>query len=276
MKYIHIRIIPQQKEEEVAEIIIARLSDLPFESFSQDGEGISAYMPEHVYNKDEAETLLEDIDQYFPVSWMTETIAEQNWNRKWEEYYEPVLVAGKIYIRAPFHEPMAEADHEIIIEPKMSFGTAHHETTQQMMELMLDMDWKNRSFLDMGCGTGILAILASRLGAAHGLAIDNDKWAFENCRENLLKNAITNVEPLLGDQNLIGKNKFDFILANINRNILLGQMEAYASSLNDGGSIVFSGFYETDVPILLEKATEFGFRLKRKISRNGWVAMEVQ
>lgn len=276
MNYIHIKITPQQKEEEIGEIITARLSELPFESFSEDEDGISAYMPENLYDRNQVETLLEEIDQDFPVSWLTETLAEQNWNKKWEENYEPVLVAGKIYIRAPFHEPMPEADHEIIIEPKMSFGTAHHETTSQMMQLMLDNDWKGSTFLDMGCGTGILAILASRLGASSGLAIDNDEWAFENCRENLAKNAIGNVEPLLGDDSLISGNKFDFVLANINRNILLDQMKAYAGSLNAGGSIFLSGFYEADVPILLEKALEFGFALKRKISLNGWVAMEIQ
>ncbi len=275
MKYIHIKIIPEHPSEETGEILIARLGELPFESFSEDEDGISAYMPENVFEEKSVHDLLDELNEDFGIEWHIETIAEQNWNKKWEENYKPVLIAGRVYIRAPFHEPVADAEHEIIIEPKMSFGTAHHETTRQMIELMLDTDWAGKTFLDMGCGTGVLAILAARLGAGRGLAIDNNEWAFMNSRENLTRNAVTTVEPLLGDHQLIGENRFDIILANINRNILLDQMQAYAAALNPGGRIFLSGFYEEDIPILLDKAAEFGFSLKRKRSLNRWVAMEI-
>lgn len=275
MQYIHLTITPENTSQEINNILIARLSEWPFESFSEDQEGISAYMPLNKYEEKSINQLLESLNRDFPFSWTKEHIEEQNWNKAWEENYSPVLVAQQIYIRAPFHEPQPDAGHEIIIEPKMSFGTAHHETTQLMIELMLGTDFRGKTFLDMGCGTGILAILASRLGAEKGLAIDNDEWAFQNSRENLLKNAIKNVDTLLGDHRLIDDQNFDIILANINRNILIGQMESYEKSLNPGGSVFLSGFHEEDVQVLLERSRKYGFSLKRKADRNTWVAMEI-
>lgn len=275
MQYIHLKITPENTSQEMNDILIARLSEWPFESFSENEEGISAYIPLINYNEKSINQLLESLKRDFPLSWTKEQIAEQNWNKAWEDNYSPVLVAQQVYVRAPFHEPLPDAGHEIIIEPKMSFGTAHHETTQLMIELMLDTDFHGKTFLDMGCGTGILAILASRLSAERGLAIDNDEWAFQNSRENLLKNAIKNVDTLPGDHQLINHKNFDIILANINRNILLEQMESFAKSLNPGGSIFLSGFHEEDVQMLLERSRNYGFRLKRKAIRNTWVAMEI-
>lgn len=260
---------------EAGDIIVAHLSELDFESFSETESGLEAFVPENKFIKSEVENLLSELDQLLHFTWLTEVVVEKNWNEEWEKNYEPVLIAARCHIRAPFHKKMEKVDFEIEIEPKMSFGTAHHETTQMMIELMLEKDFQNLNVLDMGCGTGVLAILASKMGAKEVLAIDNDEWAYKNAIENVQKNNITNITVMEGDDKLIENKQFDIIIANINRNILLQQFPAYVNSLQSGGLIFLSGFYEADVAPLLEKAKSGNLNLIQKIKTNSWVAMIV-
>lgn len=276
MNYIKISItLAANENPDATDIITAHLSGSDFESFAETENGLEAFIPENLYNKTRIDSLLEFLSQSIPFSWSDELIREKNWNEEWEKNYEPVLVAGHCHIRAPFHPKMPHVDFEIEIEPKMSFGTAHHETTRMMIELMLENDFHNLKVLDMGCGTGVLAILASKMGAAEVLAIDNDEWAYNNSVENVQKNDTKNVKVLLGDDQLLDNELFDIVIANINRNILLQQFDAYAKSLKKGGRIYLSGFYEADIPHLLQKASSWKFDLIKRIRINSWVAMIV-
>jgi len=276
MNYIKINIIISEPgNTDACDIIAAHLSELDFESFSEIETGLEAYIQEDKYYKTEVENLLNDLNHFIHFTWSDEVIEEKNWNEEWEKNYEPVLIANRCFVRTPIHEKMEGVDYEIVIEPKMSFGTAHHETTQMIIELMLEKNFRNQKVLDMGCGTGILAILASKMGAAEVLAIDNDKWAYKNAIENIEKNNISNITVEQGDDQLLGKEQFDIIIANINRNILLQQFDAYINCLKPGGFIFLSGFYEADVTPLLQKAKSGNLNLIKKTCKNSWVAIIV-
>jgi ribosomal protein L11 methyltransferase len=257
------------------DIIAAHLSELEFESFEDTETGLKAFIQEHLYNESAVKEALDEISEMIRFTREVNFIPEQNWNETWEKNYEPVMIAGKCFIRAPFHTPNQGAKYELIIEPKMSFGTAHHETTSMMIELILEKNWQGKKVLDMGSGTGVLAILTSKMGAPEIMAIDNDEWAFLNAVENVERNNTSNIKVLQGDDTLIEDQKFDVIIANINRNILLAQIQNYTRALNPGGEVFLSGFYEEDVPVLLKEAEKYHLQLKQKISKNHWVAMIV-
>ncbi len=252
---------------------MALLGELPFDSFAENKTGISAYMPYELYNEGRILETLDEIRQMIPLSWEVKQIEEQNWNKTWEENYPAVTISGRCYIRAPFHPHNPDVDFELLIEPKMSFGTAHHETTSMMIELLLDEDVAGKDVLDMGCGTGVLAILASKKGAKNVLAIDNDEWAYKNALENVGRNDCQEIIVKMGDEQVIGNTKFDLIIANINRNILLLQIDKYAEVLKPGGRIFMSGFYENDIPVLLEKAEPHELKLQAKRTKNKWAAI---
>jgi len=276
MNYFEISILLKDPSAtESRDIIAAHLSEFYFESFEDSKTGLKAYIPENKYSESDVKERLTEIGRLIPFSWGVKFIAEQNWNETWEKNFEPVWVAGKCFIRAPFHAENHEAEYELVIEPKMSFGTAHHETTAMMIELILKKNWAGKKVLDMGCGTGVLAILTSKMGATEIVAIDNDEWAFLNAVENVERNNTGNIKVLQGDDVLIGNQKFDVILANINRNILLAQLQSYANALNSGGEIFLSGFYEEDAPVLLNEARKFHLSLQQKNMKNRWVAMIV-
>ena len=257
------------------DIITAHLSEFGFESFEENETGLKAFIPENLYNESLVNEALKDISEMIPFSYEVNFIKAENWNETWEKNFDPVMVAGKCFIRAPFHASNPEAEFELVIEPKMSFGTAHHETTSMMIELILGKSWEGKKVLDMGCGTGILAILCAKMGASEIVAIDNDEWAFLNAVENIERNNTGNIKVLQGDDALIEDQNFDVIIANINRNILLGQIQNYSKALNTDGEIFLSGFYEEDVNILLEEAEKYNLKLKQKITKNNWVAMIV-
>ncbi len=257
------------------DIIAAHLSEFGFESFEENETGLKAFIPENLYNESLVNEALKDISEMIPFSYEVNFIKAENWNETWEKNFDPVMVAGKCFIRAPFHASNPEAEFELVIEPKMSFGTAHHETTSMMIELILGKSWEGKKVLDMGCGTGILAILCAKMGESEIVAIDNDEWAFLNAVENIERNNTGNIKVLQGDDALIEDQNFDVIIANINRNILLGQIQNYSKALNTDGEIFLSGFYEEDVNILLEEAEKYNLKLKQKITKNNWVAMIV-
>ena len=271
MNYIELNIsVPSA---EIAEILTAELSELPFDSFTAEKGMLKAYIPQDslVDCKGEADAILA---QYGIAEYRYVQIEAQNWNALWESNFEPVDVDGRVLIRAPFHTPSPTAEFEIVIMPKMSFGTGHHATTKMMVELILGMDVAGKKGLDMGSGTGVLAIAACKRGAVAVDAVDIDDFAYENCAENIVTNGVEHlITPLLGDSRLLEGRKYDFILANINRNILLADMDNYLKCLNPQGDILFSGFLDEDVAMMTSAATSRGLTLTSECHTSGWVAL---
>ena len=274
MAFIEIKLTLAQAEP-WKDVFTSLLADAGCDSF-MDGESdniLLAYIKEELYDAATIEQLLQnhgfDIDVKYEIS----RIEEQDWNAVWEASYEPVTIAGRCHIRAPFHEPKPDVEYEIIIEPKMSFGTAHHETTSLMIEYILEEDFNGKSVLDMGSGTGVLALLARKRDANPVVAIDNDPWAYENNLENNARNGIDDITVKLGDATAIGEQVFDVIIANINRNILLNDMHLYVKSMHAGSCIFFSGFYQgNDLIIIKEKAASLGLEFVSNKVRNEWTA----
>lgn len=259
----------QVSSEEQRDIILCRLLGEGFESFVEAEYILLAYIPAHLLIKENIEPILDD----FHVTYQFTLMPKKNWNEEWEKHYDPILILDKCFIRAPFHPPLEGIQFEIIIEPKMSFGTAHHETTSMMIELMMETDFEGRKVLDMGCGTGILAIFARKLGSAGVVAVDNDEWSVQNSLENIRKNKADGIRVLLGDAKIIGDTGYDVILANINRNILLEQLKDY-SRLMERGEVLLSGFYKEDIPVIIEKAEKCGFKFLTMKTKNKWVAIK--
>lgn len=255
-----------------SEIWVAELSDMPFESFETDETSLKAYIPEPEYVKCSAE-----IDAFIKTTGakcVVTKIEAVNWNSVWESNFEPVEVGDKCFIRAPFHEPKSGNGLDIVIMPKMSFGTGHHATTWLVANEVCDMDLTGKKGLDMGCGTGVLAIIAVKKGAEHVDAIDIDEWCFENCTENIqVNNAEQYVVPILGDVSSI-QGPYDFILANINRNILLADMGAYVKAMNPGAALIMSGILEQDIPAIEEEAVKHGLIRIGSNLKDGWAAVK--
>ena len=261
--------------EEQGEIIAAYLSEFPFDSFDYQNGLQGAYIPTREVEscRDDIERMLEEegfLDYFF------EDIEVQNWNATWESNFEEVEVRGEVLIRAPFHnERTSYQGMEIIIQPKMSFGTGHHATTQLMIEMILGMELEGKRVLDMGSGTGVLAIVAAKLGAENVMAVEIDDMAEESVRENIALNGVEDkVESICGDASAIEGRAFDIILANINRNILLADMEAYVATLQSGGSLVISGFLEEDIKPLSKRAKSLGLKQVDKLAYQEWRAVK--
>ena len=256
-----------------SEILIAELGEKAFESFTETETGIDAFVQKELWD----ETILDGIfilqSEEFSINYTFEEIEQINWNEEWEKNFEPIEVDGKCHVRAPFH-PKTEAEFDIVIEPKMSFGTGHHETTYMMIQHLLEMDVNGLTTLDMGCGTAILAILAEMKGAQPIDAIDIDNWCYLNSIENAERNNCKHINVYEGDAALLQGKKYDLIIANINRNILLNDMQSYVDCLNAGGTILFSGFYEEDIPIIDSSCTEKGLTYIKKFQRNNWVSLK--
>ncbi len=256
------------------EILIAQLSQIGYESFLETDDGVKAYIQESFFNASEIQGLAVLQMDAFKVSFTHKLVKDENWNKVWESNYDPVLIKKKVYIRAPFHTELENIAFSILINPKMSFGTAHHETTSNMIELMLDEDMKGASVLDMGCGTGVLAILAEMMGAMSVLAIDNDEWAYNNSLENIRNNRCKNINVLLGDENLLGNEHFDFVIANINRNVLTANIPVYSNHLKEGGTMLLSGFYESDLSHIEAITQKAGLSIGSKKEQNNWLAVK--
>ena len=271
MNYIELNIsVPSA---EIAEILTAELSELPFDSFTTEKGMLKAYIPQDalVDCKADADAVLA---QYGIAEYRYVQIESQNWNALWESNFEPVDVEGRVMIRAPFHTPNPNAEFEIVIMPKMSFGTGHHATTNMMVQLILDLDLKDKCGLDMGSGTGVLSIAACHRGAKAVDAVDIDDFAFENCAENIATNGVAHlITPILGDARVLEGKQYDFILANINRNILLADMDNYLKTLNPGGMILFSGFLTSDAQIMIDAAQARGLKLVNSKNISDWVAL---
>jgi len=256
-----------------SEILIAELGEKPFESFIETDNGFSAYIQKELRTED----ILNDIyllsSPEFTISFIVEQIEQVNWNEEWEKNFEPIDVDGKCHVRAPFH-PKTNAKFDIIIEPKMSFGTGHHETTHMMIQHLLETDITNLKTLDMGCGTAILAILAEMKGAKPIDAIDIDNWCYLNSIENAERNNCHEITVYEGDANLLKDKNYDVIIANINRNILLNDMQQYVDSLKKDGILLLSGFYNEDIPFIDASCTEKGLTFVKKFEINNCVSLK--
>lgn len=275
MKYIEINFSIKPLEM-YSEILQSDLCDIGFESFQDTNEGFLAYCQEVLFSDKELNVLIDrfiGLNPHVELLTKKNEIEQQDWNAEWEKSYPAVLINNYCYVHAHFHKPLEEVEYNIEISPKMSFGTAHHPTTFQIIELLQNENLEGKDLMDMGSGTGVLAILAKMKGASYVEAIDNDEWAYKNALENVKTNK-SDVIVRYGDSNLLDR-EYDVFIANINRNILLQDMQKYSKHIKDGGVLFLSGFYVEDIPILMEEASKYGFRLDRQISKDNWAALRL-
>lgn len=258
--------------EVLKDMFMELLGTIGFDSFMDTEDGFEAYCQESALDETELDEILR-MEQFADVSLLKkELIPDQDWNATWEASYDPVIINELCRIRAPFHKVEGTYRYDLVIEPKMSFGTAHHETTSQIIELMLQSEFSGLNVLDMGSGTGVLAILAKKLGSAMTVAIDNDEWAYRNALDNIRLNDENEIVVELGDASSLNDRQFDVILANINRNILLRDMKEYVKSLVENGRIFFSGFYEEDLVLITKEAEHLGLKYVNHVTKNNWTA----
>jgi ribosomal protein L11 methyltransferase len=259
-----------ETSEENFELLIAELADLGFESFVETETALQAYIATDIFDNQ----AVQELQNQYEFTYTLQNLQKVNWNEEWEKNYQPVEVGNQVRIRAVFHESNPDFMYEILITPKMSFGTGHHETTSLMVEHQLGISHQNKTVLDAGCGTGILAIMAHLLGATDIEAFDNDDWAVENTKENIELNQCGHINAYLGTiETVSSTRKFDIILANINRNVLLNDIPSYADFLVKDGHLLLSGFYETDVVDIVAVAESSGLELVSKKSKNNWVSL---
>ncbi|WP_320815528.1 50S ribosomal protein L11 methyltransferase [Flavobacterium sp.] len=255
------------------EILLAELGEKAFESFLETETGLSAFVQKDLWTEDILEGIYILGSDEFKISYTFEEIDQVNWNEEWEKNFEAIDVDGKCHVRAPFHSK-TEAEFDIVIEPKMSFGTGHHETTHMMIQHLLETDVVGKKTLDMGCGTAILAILAEMKGAQPIDAIDIDNWCYLNSIENAERNNCKHISVYEGDAELLKGKTYDIIIANINRNILLNDMKQYVDCLNANGTLFLSGFYTEDIPVIDASCTDNRLTYVKKFERNNWVALK--
>ena len=264
-------------DSEYSEILMAEIAEVGFDTFMENEKGFEAYAEQTNYDKEKLHEIKEKYGQFTPVVFYQDRIEKKNWNEEWEKNYEPIIVDDRCMIRAGFHQPEKKYPYEIIITPKMSFGTGHHQTTYLMVKSQMEMDHKNKTVMDAGCGTAILSIMAAKLGAMKVEGFDIDEWSVINGQENIEVNNCNNINIQQGKiSDLTFEDNFDIILANINKNILLVEMAQYASYLNPGGLLLLSGFYEKDIPDLMAEAQRYSFKQVRSDERENWAALLLQ
>ncbi len=260
-----------------ADLLIAELADIGFESFSEEPDGFKAYISACRYRAKAVSSLFEYNREPGPskLSFEINRLGGKNWNAVWESNFEPITIGNQCHIRAPFHAPPGNILYDLIIEPKMSFGTGHHETTALVVEWLLDTNLKGKDVLDMGCGTGVLAILAAKMGAKKVTAIDNYLFAWENTRENAVRNQVLDMQVLHGDASLLSNMRFDVVIANITRNVLLEDMEAYLNVLRPGGMLFLSGFLFFDKDAIFARGDQLGLLSSGEKTLRDWVSVKM-
>lgn len=264
------KVIPK---EPAVEILIAELGYVGFESFVETDEGFIGYIQKEDWKSGILDSIFVLNNDEFKISYEMEEIEQVNWNREWEKNFNPIQVDEMVSIRAPFHKN-PNLKYDIVIEPKMSFGTGHHETTHMMVQHLNKLELKGKKTLDMGCGTGILAIFAEMKGAKPVDAIDIDNWCYLNSTENIERNNCKYISVYEGDVSLLKDKHYDVIIANINRNILLNDISSYANCLNENGILLLSGFYKEDIPIIEKEISKYNLKIETFIERNNWVALK--
>ncbi|WP_029904467.1 50S ribosomal protein L11 methyltransferase [Prevotella sp. 10(H)] len=275
MNYIEVKFICTPNNEIVNSVLSATIAEIGFESFVEDELGTTAYIQSSLFDVPELDRVLNELPIEAEIIYTFKSIEDKNWNEEWEKnYFQPLIIDNRCIIQSTFHNVPATYEYNIYIDPKMAFGTGHHQTTELMIREILNNDFAGKSVLDMGTGTAILAILASMCGANPITAIDIDKWAYDNAIENLKFNYIENVSVEIGGAELLGGNSYDIILANINRNILLNDIHVYSSVLNAGGCLFMSGFYEEDIPAIQEECQRNGLVFNNNITKDNWVAVK--
>ncbi len=272
MDYIELQITLSPYSADVSDLLAAELGELGYDSFTETDTGLNAYIPVKLYQEAAIKVLFHNYSHLSKIAYTPQFIPEQNWNAVWESNFDPVIIDGLCTIRAPFHKNLPKTEINIVMEPKMAFGTGHHDTTYLMAEALLHFPVKGLQVLDMGCGTGILAMIAAKRGAKKYVdAIDIDVWSKNSTLENARRNRVAQkIRAILGDAILIQRNKYDLILANINRNILLSDMDTYVNGLKPGGTLMVSGIYITDLPDIIAAAQTNGLELVTQNSRNNW------
>lgn len=275
MNYLEIHFFIEPFEEYISNVLTAELGELGFDSFVQSEESLDAYIPEDIFDEIKLKDLLADFPFEAAIDYKVTQTETKNWNEEWEKlYFKPILIGNDCVIHSSFHKNVPKAKYDILIDPKMAFGTGHHETTSLMIGRLLEMELENKSLLDMGCGTAVLAILASMRGAKKIMAIDIDSCCTENSLENIAINRIEGIEVKLGGAEFLTGLHFDIILANITRNILLADMEQYAACLSIGGQLYMSGFYKEDILLIESEANRIGLKLIDFQEKNNWVVVK--
>jgi ribosomal protein L11 methyltransferase len=253
---------------ETGDILIASLSEMEYDGFEENDGKLNAYISSDLFNEDK----IKELSENFNAKYLISTIASTNWNKLWESNFQPVTVDNFCTVRADFHEPVPGTTHEIIITPKMSFGTGHHATTYMMMQQMEHIHFNNKAVLDFGTGTGVLAILAAKLGASHVVAIDNDDWSIENARENFSRN--NSVADLQKAETAATARRYDIILANITKNVIIDNFSAFQSGLTNEGTLLLSGLLKEDETDIMTQAANHGFHFENKLHRENWICLK--
>ena len=278
MKYFEVTFSANPCNETITDILSALTAEIGFESFVECEGGMQAYIQQSLFDEEALKNIIADFP--IPDTKITYTITEpedKDWNEEWEKnFFQPIVIEYRCVIHSTFHKDYPKAEYDIVINPQMAFGTGHHETTSSILGELLDADLKGKSVLDMGCGTSILAILASMRGADPVTAIDIDDWCVNNSRDNIALNNINNITVELGDASLLkGRKPFDVIIANINRNILLNDMAAYTACMHKGSEIYMSGFYVQDIDAIRSKGESLGLKFVHYREKNNWAAVKL-
>ena len=271
MQYLEFKI---NCKEDFREILIAELAEVGFDSFLETDTGLDAYIEENSFDRETYQEVINRYQDSAELEIVEGVMAKVNWNEEWEKHYDPIQVGEEVYVRASFHAPKPEIKHEILINPKMSFGTGHHATTFLMLSHQLTVDHQGKRVIDIGAGTGILAIMAHKLGATQVEAFDIDDWCVDNGNENFELNGMNDVRMGLGTVREVSpQGTFDIVLANINKNVLLDELEIYASLVKSGGNLLLSGFYTHDIVDIQEKADSVGFKFLSQKDKDNWAAL---
>ena len=269
------QVIFELADEKAQEALAALLEDFGYEGFEFNADNLGAFIPSDKYLEGELKAFLQSMPDFENTAFGTTIIPETNWNAVWESGYSPLRIGDELYVRATFHPVDTTARYEVIIDPKRSFGTGHHDTTRMMSEMLLENSPAGYEVLDFGSGTGILAILAAKMGATSVLAIDHEEWAYNNCVENIELNNVPNVSTVHGDDSAIPSTTFDIVLANVNKNVILATIERLSQATKQGGIIYLSGLLHEDEQPVLEKAAEHGYEPRGKKAGNNWICLKL-